>query len=639
MVQLRTCDRYALDGAISRARAKLLADQKPDGHWCYELEADCTIPAEYILMMHFMDEVDVELQRKMANFLRRRQLEEGGWPLYTGGDANISCSVKAYYALKLAGDDPSAIHMQIARQSILNYGGAAKANVFTRIALAQFGQVPWRAVPFMPVEIMLLPKWFFFHLDKVAYWSRTVIVPLIVLCSLRVLARNATGIGCEELFVTPPDAERDYFSAPSGRARRYMLLDAVGRRLEPFIPKRLRRRALTKAESWFVERLNGEDGLGAIFPAMVNAYEALAALGYGMDDPLRRTARRALRKLLVEQGDEAYCQPCVSPVWDTGLAVHALVESARQDDESEAVEDALDWLVERQIHRGGDWQVERAGVTPGGWAFQYRNDHYPDIDDTALVAWAMCKQNPEKYQETIRKAADWVAELQSANGGFAAFDVDNTHYHLNDIPFADHGAMLDPPTADVSARVVALLANMGGEQHGDTVSRCLAYLSAEQETDGAWFGRWGTNYIYGTWSVLVALTESGISSHDPRVRRAVSWLGKVQGEDGGWGETNDGYESAEPELQNYRGNQGSTSYQTAWAVLALLAAGEAGSDAVHRGVEYLLATQREDGLWRDTSFTSPGFPRVFYLKYHGYSKYFPLWALACFRNANTLQDA
>jgi squalene-hopene/tetraprenyl-beta-curcumene cyclase len=621
----------AVEQAATAARDYLLSVQKDDGHWCFELEADCTIPAEYIMMMHYMDEVDPELERKLAAYIRQRQGEHGGWPLYYGGAANLSCSVKAYYALKLVGDPEDAGHMRRARELILAQGGAARANVFTRIALALFGQIPWRGVPFIPVEIMLLPRWFPFHLTKVSYWTRTVLVPLLILCTLKPQARNPKGVRIRELFVTPPEQEKHYFPVRSRTNLLFNWGDAIARRLEPLIPRRMRQRALREAESWFMARLNGTDGLGAIFPAMVNAYEAMDCLGYPPDHPDRLQAREALDRLLVIGADCGYCQPCVSPVWDTALASLALQEAG--DTESQkASRRGLDWLQPLQLRdEPGDWQDGAPShVRGGGWPFQYRNDYYPDVDDTAVVAWAMDQDGADHYREAVDAAAEWVVGMQSSDGGFAAFDVDNTHYVLNEIPFADHGALLDPPTADVSARSITLLGRLArkDERYRAPLQRALAYLRDQQEPDGAWFGRWGTNYIYGTWSALVALEAASVDSGDPGVRRGAQWLRSVQQADGGWGESNDTYH--DPELRG-RGVR-SNAFQTAWAILGLLAAGEVSSAAVGRGIDFLLRTQRGDGAWEDDVFTAPGFPRVFYLKYHGYNKFFPLWALARYRN-------
>ncbi len=636
----RLTSHSALDGGIARARDGLVNLQAADGHWLFELEADCTIPAEYILMMHYLDEIDPSLEAKIANYLRAHQAGHGGWPLYQGGELDISCTVKAYFALKLAGDSPEAPHMQRARAAILERGGAARSNVFTRIALALFGEVPWRAVPYIPVEIMLLPRWFPFHIERVSYWSRTVMVPLFILCTFKPRAKNPRRIHIRELFTTPPEEERHYFRLPSDGhrvlARAFFLLDRCARVIDPLIPKAMRRAATRRAESWFIERLNGEDGLGAIFPAMVNALEAMVLLGYPNDHPHRVTAKRALEKLLVIHGTSAYCQPCVSPVWDSALAALALQETGDEMAQA-AANRAIDWLKARQLlDEPGDWQVQRPHLPGGGWPFQFGNGHYPDLDDTAVIAWAIQRANqPERYGESLRRALDWLVGMQSANGGFAAFDVDNTHYNLNYIPFADHGALLDPPTSDVTARVVTALALVNRPQDRPALARAIDFLRKEQMPDGSWFGRWGTNYIYGTWSVLMAFGQAGIGTGDESVRRAVAWLIGRQNADGGWGESNDSYELQPRPAETTPSNP----YQTAWALLGLLAAGEVGCGAVRAGIEYLLRTQQQDGLWSDPTFTAPGFPRVFYLKYHGYCAYFPLWALAAYRNLSGLEAA
>ena len=613
--------------AIERARRALLSAQHRDGYWCFELEADCTIPSEYVLLMHYMNTVRVEVQTKIAAYLRDRQLPAGGWPLYYGGAFDISCSVKAYYALKLAGEDLESEPMRRARTAILAHGGAARSNVFTRITLALFGQVPWRAVPFIPVELMFLPKWFPFHISKVSYWSRTVMVPLLILCSLKPRARNPSGIGIRELFTVDPQREQDYFPVRSPLNHVFFALDRLGRTLEPLIPGAIRRRAVRRAEAWFTERLNGMGGLGAIFPAMVNAYEAMDCVGRSRDDPAVQVAAQAIDRLLVIKEETAYCQPCFPPVWDTGLACLALQEAGAAQPE---VARALDWLKDEQLlDEPGDWRTARPHVRGGGWPFQFENAYYPDVDDTSVAAWTMHQDGDPAYSEGVERAVDWICAMQSRNGGFGAFDVDNTHYYLNEIPFADHGALLDPPTADVTARCATLLALVGAKgTRAAALERSLAYLLQEQEPSGAWFGRWGTNYVYGTWSALVALEAAGVPSSHPAVLRAVRWLKFVQRADGGWGESNDSYFRA----QSAGEGSASTSFQTAWAMLALMAAGEAQCAEVTRGAQYLVSTQREHGLWEEPWFTAPGFPRVFYLKYHGYSKYFPLWALARYRN-------
>jgi squalene-hopene/tetraprenyl-beta-curcumene cyclase len=619
---------HTLRAAIAAARQALLARQHAEGYWCFELEADCTIPAQYILMMHFMDEIDTALERKIAAYLRARRGTDGGWSLYPGSEIDISGTVLSYYALKLTGDPVNAPHMKRAREAILARGGAARSNVFTRITLAMFEQLPWRGVPLIPVELMLLPRWFPFHLSKVSYWTRTVVVPLSVLCSLKARARNPRGVGIRELFTVPPEEETNYFPVRSWLNHLFLFLQKPARRLEPVIAKVLRKRALRSAETWIIERLNGEDGLGAIFPAMVNAHEALALLGYPPHHAYRRTAKRALENLLVIEDDTAHCQPCVSPVWDTVLAVAALHES---DDGTTTpqTQRALDWMSACQILDGpADWRDKRPALAPGGWPFQFGNSHYPDLDDTAVVAAVMQSVDPQRYRVAIERAVEWIAGMQSRNGGFAAFDVDNTHYYLNEIPFADHGALLDPPTSDVTARCVQMFSRVDPKRYQTAIARGMAYLMREQEPDGSWFGRWGTNYLYGTWSVLAALETAASPRDHAAARAAVGWLKRKQRADGGWGESNDSYHDATKAAQA----DNSSAFQTAWAILGLLAAGETHSSAVQRGVEYLLCTQRSDGEWSDPVFTAPGFPRVFYLKYHGYDKYFPLWALARYAN-------
>ncbi len=633
-----------LDQSIETASRALIEAQDAKGYWSFHLEADCTISAEYILMMHHMDEIDTDLQTKIAAYIRARQLKDGGWPLYFDGNMDLSCSVKAYYALKLAGDDPDTPHMQRAKLMILKQGGAARCNAFTRIMLAQFGQIPWQAVPYLPVEIMLLPRWFPFHLSKVSYWSRTVMVPLLVLCTLKRSSRNPQKTHIQELLPELPKKRHHYFPVRSGLNRLFLYFEFLTSLTEPFIPERLRKRALKKAGTWIIERLNGDGGLGAIFPAMINAYEALDALGYSSDHPSRRAAKKALQDLLVIKEHEAFCQPCNSPIWDTALAALALQEAevvTGGGTNTQATDKALDWLKEQQLlDEPGDWRTHRPELSGGGWAFQFSNSHYPDLDDTSAVAWPMCQADQraqtDRYQFSIQRAANWICGMQSNNGGFASFDVDNTYEYLNEIPFADHGALLDPPSSDVSARCAILLSCMANHDPAFQIAldRCMNYLRNEQELNGSWFGRWGTNYIYGTWSVLVALEKIGIAQDDPMIRRAADWLKSVQRHDGGWGEDHDTYCSPEKAGQG----RTSTTFQTAWALLGLMAAGEVDCAETGRGIAYLQAAQKTDGLWHDDAFTAPGFPRVFYLKYHGYDKYFPLWALARYRKLQQTQS-
>ena len=627
---------YDLDTAIINAQNKLLSLQDESGYWVFELEADCTIPAEYIMLMNYLGEIDEVLQGKIANYLRSRQSEDGSYPLFTGGPGDISCSVKVYFALKFAGDSVDAEHMVRLREFILSKGGAAKANVFTRIALATFEQLPWRGVPYIPVEIMLFPSWFPFHLDKVAYWSRTVMVPLFIICTLKAKAKNPKNINILELFVTHPDEEQHYFPERTLLNKVFLGLDLLGRKTRPLIPKKAHELAITKAKDWIIERLNGEDGLGGICPAMMGAYQALLLLGMSKDDEIVVTARKAIDKLLVINEHDAYCQPCLSPVWDTGLAALALQEVEKNSaiasaQTTNALTRAYDWLKSKQLSdEPGDWRISKPDLAGGGWAFQFENPYYPDVDDTAVVGFAMAESKLPDMDESIHRATRWIVGMQSKNGGYGAFDVDNTHYYLDEIPFADHGALLDPPTSDVSARCAMLMARVAKDhdEYLPALQRTIEYLRSEQEADGSWFGRWGTNYIYGTWSVLLGLEQTNVPKSDPIYTKAVAWLKKMQREDGGWGEDNYSYHD-----KAFAGSyKFSTAFQTAWAVIALMAAGEAHSPEVKAGIDFILRHQQADGVWNDKCFTAPGFPKVFYLKYHGYDKFFPLWALARYRN-------
>jgi squalene-hopene/tetraprenyl-beta-curcumene cyclase len=624
---------FTLERAIAAATDALLACQRPDGHWVFELEADATIPAEYVLLRHYLGEpVDAALEAKIAAYLRRVQGAHGGWPLFHDGDFDMSASVKTYFALKMIGDDPQASHMRRAREAIRARGGATESNVFTRALLALFGVVTWRSVPVMPVEIMLLPRWFPFHLAKISYWARTVIVPLLVLQALKPKARNPKGVGIDELFLEPPQGIGLRSKAPHQKWSWFLFfrgIDTVLRLIEPAFPKDTRRRAIEKATAFVTERLNGEDGLGAIFPAIANSVMMYDVLGYPRDHPDYVTARGSLKKLLVIKPDEAYCQPCVSPVWDTALACHALLEVGTEPAVGGAVA-GLKWLQPLQVlDLGGDWITSRPHARPGGWAFQYANPHYPDLDDTAVVVMAMDRAQgvlgDRRFQPAIERGREWVGGLQSANGGWAAFDADNNYLYLNNIPFSDHGALLDPPTEDVTGRCASMLAQLGERtETSPALKKALAYLKRTQLADGSWYGRWGMNYIYGTWSVLCCLNAAGLDPALPAIHKAVHWLASIQNADGGWGEDGTSYKL------DYRGYEPapSTASQTAWALMGLMAAGATDHPAVARGIDFLLRTQGPDGFWAEERYTATGFPRVFYLRYHGYSKFFPLWALA-----------
>jgi len=626
----------ALEASIASATRALLGSRQADGHWVFELEADSTIPAEYVLLSHYLGEpADTALEAKIANYLRRVQGVHGGWPLVHDGDFDMSASVKSYFALKMIGDSPDAAHMVRAREAILSRGGAIHSNVFTRFMLAMFGVMSWRSVPVLPVEIMLLPRWAPFHVSKISYWARTTMVPLMVLAALKPRAKNVNGTGIDELFLQEPHSIGMTAKAPHQSWGWFLLfrgLDSMLRVIEPLFTNQLRARAIDAAVAFIEERLNGEDGVGAIFPPMANTVMMYEVLGKPADYPPRALTRRALEKLLVVTEHEAYCQPCVSPVWDTSLTCHAMLEAGNEA--LPAAKQGLDWLKPRQVlDLKGDWAVKRPGLRPGGWAFQYNNDYYPDLDDTAVVVMAMDRarraSRSQEYDAAIARAQEWIEGMQSRNGGWAAFDVDNLEYYLNNIPFSDHGALLDPPTEDVTARCVSMLAQLGATiPSSKALADGVAYLRRTQLAEGSWYGRWGLNYIYGTWSALCALNAAGVDHQDPVIRKAAAWLLSTQNDDGGWGEDARSYRL------DYSGYETAptTASQTAWALLGLMAAGEVGNPAVARGVEYLIATQTQKGLWDEQRFTATGFPRVFYLRYHGYAKFFPLWALARYRN-------
>ncbi|GAB30360.1 squalene--hopene cyclase [Acetobacter pasteurianus] len=627
----------ALDRAVLSAHTALSQAQQDDGHWVYELEADATIPAEYILLEHFMDRIDDALEQKIAIYLRRIQSEEhGGWPLYHNGKFDLSATVKAYFALKAVGDDINAPHMQRAREAILDHGGAERSNVFTRSQLALFGEVPWRATPVMPVELMLLPAKAFFSVWNMSYWSRTVIAPLLVLAALRPVAANPRQVHVRELFVTPPEKVQDWIRGPYRSAWGYVFkgLDSVLRPVVPFVPEKTHKKAIQAALDFIEPRLNGKDGLGAIYPAMANVVMMYRAMGVPDEDPRAKTAWEAVQALIVEKDDEAYCQPCVSPIWDTGLSGHAMIEAASgpngiaPEKTVAELKKASAWLRSKQIlNVKGDWAVRNPNLAPGGWAFQYGNDYYPDVDDTAVVGMLLHREGDPANAEAIERARTWIVGMQSTDGGWGAFDIDNNKDVLNHIPFADHGALLDPPTADVTARCISFLAQLRNPEDEPVIQRGLEYLRKEQEKDGSWFGRWGTNYIYGTWSALCALNAAGVSHDDPAVVKAVEWLRSVQRADGGWGEGCESYEGGP------HGTYGeSLPSQTAWAVLGLMAAGRRDDPAVTRGIAWLADQQDANGEWHEDPYNAVGFPKVFYLRYHGYKQFFPLMALARYRN-------
>ena len=628
-----------LANTLVQSGAALLERQSRAGYWRFDLEADTTIPSEYILLQHLLGTVDQEQEQQLADYILSRQLPDGSWPLYEGGPGNISATVKAYFALKTVGRDPAEDALRRACAWVRNNGGAEQVNVFTRILLATFGQVPWRTVPAMLAEMIWLPRWWFFSLDKVSYWSRCVIVPLLLIFCFKPVHR---GVNVRELFNDDPESLKhiDRFSAGKPVKNAFILLDRLLKLVEALMPGFVRRHSMRRLENWMRTRMRGEGGIGAIFPAMANAVYALKLLGHDDSDPDMRRGLQAIEDLVITEQEETYVQPCVSPIWDTCLSLSALSEAGLRPD-NEAVKPATDWLFDKQVFTRGDWTGKAPDLEGGGWAFQFENEFYPDVDDTSMVVMALLRagahDHPDKKRR-IAQAVNWTIGMQNSDGGWGAFDIDNHYEYLNNIPFADHGALVDPSTADLTGRCIEMLAMLGYDKTFPPIRRAIEFLKQDQEPCGAWFGRWGVNYIYGTWAVLVGLGALGEDPNQPWLRKAVKWLKDIQNSDGGWGEGCDTYN--DPALG---GSGASTASQTAWALLGLMAMGETESEAVQKGVNYLVRNFDGAQGWKEAAFTGTGFPRVFYLRYHGYSHYFPVWALGVYaryrRGLETRQDA
>ena len=629
----------ALDEAVARAQHHLLSRQAADGHWVGELEADRALTAEVLLLHRLIDRVDRGVERRAVTYLTRRQNEDGGWSLFEGGPSDLSATIKIYFAMKMAGVSPEDPVMLRAGARIRAMGGPAGANVFCKILLALFGEYDWNGVPTMPVEIMLLPTPFFlFNIYEVSYWSRCVIVPLLIVMDRKPVKWLSRHLTLDELW--PEGREHTSLRFPrvpepfSWRGlfwKSFFIAVDDGLKIwERFSPRPLRKRAIEAAREWLEERTAVPGGLGGIYPAMANSILALRLLGLPDDHPLVLGQIKEIEALAVDRGDELYYQPCPSPVWDTSLAANALIESDLAPDHP-ALHRAGEWMLSKQVLVPGDWKVKRPHVQPGGWAFQYGNDFYPDLDDAAMVLMALEKirgMDADRVRLAKERGVGWFLGMQNEDGGWASFDADNNRLYLNNIPFADHGALLDPSTEDLTGRGLELLGTLGYPRDLEAVDRAVHFIRRSQRHDGPWYGRWGVNYIYGTWSVLRGLGALGIDPRHEYVQRAVRWLMRRQNGDGGWGETCESY--AKPELA---GIGESLPSQTAWALLGLFAAGQTTGSAVERGIGYLMATQRADGSWEDPFWNGTGFPRVFYLKYHLYAKYFPLWALGVYRRA------
>jgi squalene-hopene/tetraprenyl-beta-curcumene cyclase len=621
----------SLAKSVDAASTWLVEDQHPDGYWVGELEGDTILESEYVLLLAFLGREDDPVCVKACRYLLTHQLPEGGWAIYPGGPPEVSASVKAYFALKIVGLAPNDPRMVKAREFILEAGGAQACNSFTRFYLALLGQIGYEDCPSVPPELVLIPSQFNFSMHAMSSWTRTIVVPLSIISALKPVRRLRPEQGIVELF------REDLPRHPWRRTRPllswtnfFLALDGALKWSDRWLPRSWRRPGLRAAHRWMVEHFENSDGLGAIFPPMIYTVIALESLGYERDSAPVQWALRQLDDLLIEEDGQVRVQPCVSPVWDTAIATIALAD-ARLPAYHPALLGAVHWLLDKEVQIAGDWQVRRRGVEPSGWHFQFRNEHYPDVDDTAMVLLALQRSaladSPE-VREATRRGVNWLLAMQNRDGGWAAFDVDINNQVLTKVPFADHNAMLDPSCADITARIIETLGTLGFRADHPAIDRALGYLWRTQEPEGCWYGRWGVNYIYGTWQVLQGLKAIDFPNDHPAVRNAADWLESVQQADGGWGESCRSYDDP-----SWMGRGETTASQTAWAVLGLTAAGRARGEAVRRGIDFLVATQRPDGTWDESPFTGTGFPRVFYLKYHLYRVYFPLMAMARYQVA------
>jgi len=616
--------------AVDGARKYLFSQQHEDGYWCGELEADTTLESDYILLHVLLGTADPVRLQKCANYILGHQNEDGGWGTYTGAPSNISASVKAYFGLKLAGYSADHPDLSRARKTILEMGGVTQVNTFTKIYLCFLGQYDYDAVPAVPPEIVLFPRWFWFNIYEISSWSRAILVPLSICYAKKPLKKIPDEMGIRELFVSGREKAnlRLRWSKKLVSWRNFFLvLDRLTHWFEAVHIRPLRSIALKQAEKWMLERVEMSDGVGAIFPGVMNSAIALRCLGYSLDDPQVIRALDEFEKLGIEEGDTFRMQPTKSPVWDTAYALFALGEAGVPRNDPRMVKSA-DWVLQKQVRQVGDWKVKNKKGQPGGWYFEFNNEFYPDVDDSAMVCLGLSRvEHPNgRYQvESVQRAIDWIISMQCKNGGWASFDKDNDRMVFEHIPFADHNAMLDPATVDITGRTLEMLATYGYDKNHPAVKKAVQFLREEQGPDGSWFGRWGVNYIYGTSLVLRGLEAVEIDHHEPYVQQAAEWLRMMQNPDGGWGESCGSYDDP-----NMKGVGPSTPSQTAWAIVGLLAAKDTRSDCVARGIAYLLRTQKKDGSWDEAYYTGTGFPRVFYLSYHLYRQYFPLIALTTY---------